>query len=427
MRPQAAARWLFAILLTTPALAGCLQPAEDVEPAGIVDDAAAALPPLALVPDVITGLAPASHVEFGAGNDLAFHGDFVFVATHNNGMRVIDASDPANAVEVAAVDCNGKDIGVVDLGSRVIVTISSQGDDACPDAAPGGGIRLVDVTNATAPVVLGQVPLNYGSHTHTPYGNTGLIYNSAYDLTNPFAHHRSEIVDVSDPDAPEKVGEFMFPQSSLSHGCHDILAEPQFDRAVCAGITETMIWDTTDPLAPKVVSTIRNPLLNIHHSAATARNGTLLILGDEFGGAIPPACQPAGVAPTGAIWFYDISDVASPEQLGFLPPPKGDAGTMCTAHNFNVIEGHDMLVAGFYSAGTLLVDFSDPANPVQVDQQKQAGTSSWASYYYRGAVFSGDGGRGLDVYLLAGDEGHDHADGEGDAVTLPALPGVRVR
>lgn len=406
-------RPLVALMLIATALAGCLQSPSDPVEANAVADGAWAQSLLAVVPETITGLEAASQVEFGAGNDLAFHGDLVFVATHNNGMHIIDASDPVAPVELAVAECSGKDIGVVDLGERVIVTISSQGDDGCPDAAPRGGIRLVDVTNATMPVVLGQVALKYGSHTHTPYGDTGIIYNSAYNLaSNPTAspkdHSRSEIVDISDPENPVVAGELMFPATSTSIGCHDILAEPEFDRAICGGITETMIWDTTDPLAPVVKGVLINPLINIHHSVDTARNGTLLIIGDEFGGAAAPACNPSGMAPTGAIWFYTIDGYMFGDLMGFVPPPSGGPGTVCTAHNFNVIEGHDMLVAGFYTAGTLLIDFSEPTAPVVIDNERPTGTSSWASYYYRGVVFSGDGGRGLDIYTLSGEGEHAH-------------------
>jgi len=386
-------------LVMTLALAGCIQ-----LPSSTVDtDVEAAMGLLLEVPATITGLEPVGGLEFGAGNDLAFYGDLAFVATHNNGMHVVDIRDPAAPVEVALVECSGKDIDVRMIGARLIVTISSQGDDGCPDAAGSGGIRLVDVTNASAPVVLGQVALKYGSHTHTPYGNTGLIYNSAYNLGNPLAspkdHSRSEIVNISDPDAPVVDGEFLFPATSSSIGCHDILTEPHLNRAICGAISETMIWDTTDPHKPVVVSTITNPLLSIHHSAATSRNGTLLALGDEYAGVLAPACHPAGAAPTGAIWFYDISDSASPKPLGFVPPPAGEPGTACTAHNFNWVDDN-FLVSGFYSAGTLLIDATDPANPKVASQQMQSPTSSWASYYYRGAVFSGDGARGLDVYKL---------------------------
>ena len=396
-----AMRALALALASAALLAGCVTPPaittepESAVPTGLLLD----------LPETIAGLEPLANVEFGAGNDLAFFGDLVFVATHNNGMHVIDVSDPAAPVELAVVECNGKDIDAREIAGRVIVTISSQSDDKCPDAAPKGGIRLVDATDPAAPVVLSQVPLKYGSHTHTPYGNTGLIYNSAYNLASdplasPKDHSRSEIVNISDPWSPTVDGEFLFPETSSSIGCHDILTEPHLHRAICGAISETMIWDTTDPQRPKVVSTITNPLLNIHHSAATARNGTLLALGDEWAGAIAPACIPTGApAPTGAIWFYDISDAANPKELGSLPPPKGEQGKTCTAHNFNFVDD-DHLVSGFYSAGTLLIDVSDPASPKVVTQMTQAPTSSWASYYYRGAVFSGDGVRGLDIYQL---------------------------
>jgi hypothetical protein len=388
-------RPLVGLIVLLPALAGCLSPAGPLDSAG----ADGALPPVVL-PEVISAIEPLANVPFGGGNDLAFEGNFAYVASHGSGMHIVDITDPANPVEVAVVECNGKDIDVIQLETRRIVVIASQGDDGCPDAAPSGGIRLVDVTDATQPVVLGQVALQYGAHTMTPYGDTGLIYNSAYDLANPLAYHKSEIIDVSNPDDPKLAGAFAFPQTSLSPGCHDILAEPERDRAICAGITETMIWDTTDPMAPKVVSTIHNPLINIHHSAATARDGELLILGDEFGGALAPACNPSGQGPTGAVFFFDISNPASPQMLGFLPPPAGGPGKVCTAHNFNVIEDRDLMVAAFYTGGTLLIDFSDPASPKALSQQAPTDGSAWASYYYRGAVYSGDGGLGLNVYKL---------------------------
>ncbi len=395
---QGALRWLFiSMSLVLPAFAGCISPGAETDAATSGGDEASA--PV-MIPDVIAGIELLANVPFSGGNDLAFEGQYAYVSTHGNGMHVIDISDPTNPVEVSVVECSGKDIDVIQLETRRIVVIASQSDDGCPESSPRGGIRLVDVTKPAEPAVLAQVPLEFGAHTLTPYGDTGLIYVSAYDLTNPLKYHRSDIVDITNPDDPKLAGAFPFPATSLSHGCHDILAEPHRDRAICAGITETMIWDTTDPLSPKVVSTIRNPGISIHHSAATARDGTLLILGDEYGGALAPACNPSGQGPTGALWFYDITNIADPQVLGFLPPPPGGPGKVCTAHNFNVIEGRDAMVAGFYSGGTVLVDFSNPASPKMLQQQAPADGSAWAAYYYNGYVYTGDGGRGLDVYML---------------------------
>lgn len=393
---MSAVRLAVLLLLAAPALAGCVAPPTDA-PSDVAG--AAAQGNLVDVPAKITKLVPAAQVAFGGGNDLVFRDHYAYVSS-GSGMHVIDIADPKAPKEVGLVPCLGHDISVVDTPKGRIVAISYQGsDDKCPKPVAGGGLRLVNVTDPTNPVVLSQVGLMQGSHTATPYGDTGLIFNSAYDLTNPLAVHRSQIVNISDPDAPKLVGEFMFPQDSTSPGCHDILMEPQYHRAVCAGITETMIWDMKDPMKPKVLSTIRNPALNIHHSAASARNGTLLILGDEYAGAIAPACHPASTAPTGAIWFYDVKDAANPQMLGFLPPPAGDGGKLCTAHNFNVIDDNHM-VSAFYQGGSILIDFTSPASPKALSQQAPPDGTAWAAYYYRGAVFSGDTQRGLNVYTL---------------------------
>ncbi|HVL49212.1 MAG TPA: hypothetical protein VM889_11695 [Candidatus Thermoplasmatota archaeon] len=382
-------------LLVLPALAGCVS----TPGAGDGGDPRLEAPRAPYVlPDVVTKLDPVRRVDFGGGNDIAFKGGYAYVSSRS-GLHVVDIRDPENATEVGSVPCRGIDVGVVETTKGRIATISYQGDDGCPGAAPSGGIRLVDVTDPANPVALSQVPLKYGSHTHTPWGDTGLVYNSAYDLVNVMAHHKSEIVDVSDPTAPKVVGAFEFPATSKAPGCHDILAEPERSRAICGGIHETMIWDMKDPMKPRVIATLTNPAINIHHSAATALNGTLLIIGDESGGALAPACPAHGRTPTGALWFYTLAPNGDVQLKGYFSPPRGN-GNVCTAHNFNVVADRPLVVAGFYSGGTMLVDFKDPANPKLVSQVAPPDGSAWAAYWHEGAVYTGDGGRGLDVYRL---------------------------
>ncbi|HWG90121.1 MAG TPA: hypothetical protein VNZ52_04650 [Candidatus Thermoplasmatota archaeon] len=388
---------LAALLAGALALAGCITAPEAETPSQNHEGPLA--PEVPELPELITKLALTGSLEIGGANDLVFRDHYAYVSA-GSGTYVVDITNHTAPVQVSMVECKGKDIGVVDLPTgRRILTVSWQADDGCPGAAPAGGIRLVDVTDPAAPVVLPQVPLRFGSHTNSPYGDTGIVYNSAYNLNNPFDHHRAEIVDITTPEEPKVAGELMFPLvGSTSPGCHDILTEPQYHRAVCAGITETMIWDTTDPLAPKITDYLVNPLINIHHSAVSTHNGTLLVIGDEFAGALGPGCN--GPAPTGAVWFYGIDGYRFTEMLGYFPPPANPGKTPCTAHNFNVVEGKDLLVSAFYTSGTMLIDFSDPGAPKLVDQQVPEGTVAWAAYYYNGAVYTGDSGRGLDVFLL---------------------------
>jgi hypothetical protein len=53
-------------------------------------------------------------------------------------------------------------------------------------------------------------------------------------------------------------------------------------------------------------------------------DGKLLAINDE--NITANDCVDADT-PTGAIWFYDISDIESPQLLSFVSPPRGNTGS----------------------------------------------------------------------------------------------------
>jgi hypothetical protein len=90
-----------------------------------------------------------------------------------------------------------------------------------------------------------------------------------------------------------------------------------------------------------------------------------------------------------------------------MPRTQGDAWP-CTYHNFNVVpttEGY-VLVAGAYTAGVSVVDFTDPSHPEEVAFFDAGGpnpSNTWSAYWYDGFVYATDfGNRGLDVFALPG-------------------------
>jgi hypothetical protein len=171
---------------------------------------------------------------------------------------------------------------------------------------------------------------------------------------------------------------------------------------------------------------------SLHHFATASNDGSILIIGDEHrGGGNPGACfhydPVTGTStPLGALWFFDISDLSDPVLLSWLSPPfvapvvptlptspntdpsvigqlVGGAYTAvpnCTAHFGQVLPGQDKIVIGWYSAGVLLIDFSDPGNPVILDQYQPEGVNTWSARVSNGYVFTGDIGRGMDVLKL---------------------------
>ena len=110
----------------------------------------------------------------------------------------------------------------------------------------------------------------------------------------------------------------------------------------------------------------------------------------------------------GAIWLYDVSDIANPQLQGFVSPPRGNypvgalsgAQESCTAHNFDFIPGTRALVAAWIGGGTSVIDLTDPAAPKEIAHYKPDDTAAMSSYWHRGLIWIGDFSRGVDVLAL---------------------------
>jgi hypothetical protein len=87
----------------------------------------------------------------------------------------------------------------------------------------------------------------------------------------------------------------------------------------------------------------------------------------------------------------------------------------CVSHlpSLVPVPGRNIMVQAWYQAGVSMVDFTDPANPVEIgywDRGPISGTSLvlgglWSSYWYNGAVYGSEIARGFDSYrLLASDQ-----------------------
>ena len=81
----------------------------------------------------------------------------------------------------------------------------------------------------------------------------------------------------------------------------------------------------------------------------------------------------------------------------------------------------------WYGQGTRFLDISKPENPIQVAYYRPANGNVWASYLYKGYIYTADQGRGVDVLRFtrgakAADrepQGGRRADAVGHAADLP--------
>jgi hypothetical protein len=354
-----------------------------------------------------------AHDQFGYATDMAFRGNLLVAgsgrwdsnADDDSGIYVYNIGNPARPKLMGFANCLAwhADVGI--WKNLAFQSHDSTGDNqGCSPGEGKEGVRIFDIRGGT-PTSIGFAETIHGSHNLTTVGDTGLVYVSSYNLTNPADVDGVSIVDVAaDPVAPPVTFlEFPDADNSPQHedmrndsgavpaspGCHDIGLALDRNLAFCAGITETQIWDITNPRDPVIIDIIYNPGVNIHHGAYPNAEGDILVLNDEWLGAsgLNTGCL-APRQPTGALWFYDIEDPRNPRPLSYWAPPEPDpTEDFCTSHFFGTFPDRDWLVTSWYDHGVWVVDFTDPLAPTTVASAEPEGANFWAAYPHRGHLF----------------------------------------
>ncbi|MGB1586975.1 MAG: LVIVD repeat-containing protein [Thermoplasmatota archaeon] len=366
------------------------------------------------LPDTVTGFNYVGLGDPNATSGLWLHGNYAYLSG-GVGLRIVDISDPTNPVLVAS-DIEGT------TGSRDVDILEHPNGRLYAALAHGGArMTLVDVTDPTFPLVVSEVTNIGAAHNLAVVPNTTIVYNSISINTNVAGDvgtlGKIDIIDFADPENPV-VKEFWFPAAITTPGgvpkvvvsttCHDITFHAGRELAYCAGVTDTQIWSISDPWNPEIIQVIDWPLVNIHHAVWATQDGDMLILGDEIAGVAAPVPGCGNSMPTSALWFIDVSNLEVPTPVGYYQVSHDaisasvEAGgpQYCSTHFGTLVEDRPLLVMGHYTAGTSLVDFSDPANAVEVDLYTAAGTNTWEARYHNGHVYTGDTGRGMEILRI---------------------------
>lgn len=374
------------------------------------------------------------------GSDLAFQGDLIVTGSYSGTAFFKILARAPYLEQIGFHQCPGgqgdvsvyKDLAFVSLDSPQSADAIGCSEPSAKKSAGKEGIRILDISDPAHPVQVHFVETDCGSHTHVinPHGDTVYIYNQSYPLgvqtaTCSVASHRKVSiieVPVNSPTKAEVVGTL---DVSPEIGCHDVTIFPSGKLAAAACIGESQIWDVGNPAKPEIVSRIFNPSIEIHHGAGVTWDEKYLAIADEFAGSVTGECAGDQNSPVGALWFYDISDPASPEVVGYYNVPRGarpqsveEVGYMaCTSHNFNILpmkkKGRYIAAVGYRSAGLSLVDFSDPGAPEELAFYHQLEDGMvpdiWSGYWYNGRVYTNDNGasRGLSVYEVDGLSGRE--------------------
>ncbi len=282
---------------------------------------------------------PANPGDFGFVNsDLALEGDHAFVGNFN-GFQIYDISDPANPAIRTAVVCPGGQGEVSVYGNLLFMSAEetrARTDCGAPAVPTGNplrfrGVRIFDISNLDLPVQVATVQTCRGSHTHT-------LLKSKHDDENIYVY-------VSGTGGVRSATELASCKALVP--ANTPLTTPQFDE----GLSQWRIEVIKVPLgAPQNAAVVTGPRL--FKDAATGQLNSL-----QNG---PPGLHPSGVP--------------------YSPSPSTDS-----CHDLTTYPEID-LAAGACEGNGLLLDISDPANPVRIDEVSDPNFSYW-----HGATFSNDG------------------------------------
>ncbi|MFZ1700189.1 MAG: hypothetical protein WBO10_10040 [Pyrinomonadaceae bacterium] len=348
--------------------------------------------------------------------------------------------------------------GRLDCGEQGFPPVMpTAGQEQAPPAASKDrfrGVRIFDISDITNPKQVAAVQTCRGSHTHTlvpdPKDKDNVyIYVSG----TSFVRQDEELAGCSDGPADkdpntarfridvikvplaapqnakivstprifgdEKTGAINALKSGATHGverpvetdqCHDITAYPEIGLAAGACSGNGILLDIRDPVNPKRVESVNDPNYAYWHSASFSNDGKKVVFTDEWGGGMGARCREndPNVWGANAIFKRDGNKLTFASYYK-LPAAQSESEN-CVAHNGSLVPvpGRDIKVQAWYQGGISLMDFTDPAKPMEIayfdrgpiDDKMLIMGGSWSAYWYNGRIYSSEIARGLDIFEL---------------------------
>jgi hypothetical protein len=402
---------------------------------------------------------PAQVADFAfANSDLAFRGNLVFQGNYN-GFQVWDVSDPSDPELRTSFICPGGQGDLSVYGDLLFMSVEqtrgrvdcgTQGVQEPASDERFRGVRIFDISDLDNPRQIAAVQTCRGSHTHTllkdPQDDENLyVYVQGTGPVRPVAElegcsglppeedpntslFRIEIIQVpldapqsariinkprifADPETGDIAGLYEGgDQTAQTNACHDITTYPAIGRAAGACSGNGILLDITDPANPVRIDEVFDPNFAYWHSATFDNEGSKVIFTDELGGGAQARCQATDRPEWGADAIFTLDDGELNHVSYYKIPAPQTPFENCVAHNGSLIPvpGRDIMVQSWYQGGVSVFDFTDPENPVEIAFFDRGPLSPdelilggyWSAYWYNGAIYGSEIGRGLDVFRL---------------------------
>jgi choice-of-anchor B domain-containing protein len=323
------------------------------------------------------------------GVELAIYG-------HNSGTSFVDATDPANAVEIFNLP------GPFSIW-RDMCTYQNYCYIVTEGNGPGFGIQIVDLSDPLNPVHL-------STYTGSGYQTAHNIWiDEAAGIAYPCGAVGGgmHVLSLADPENPVQLSFFN------PYYIHDLYVGGGRGYAGAISSGSLRIINTSNPAA---LSTIASHFYSgaATHNAWPNSAGTHCLTTDETGG--------------GHLKIWDITGLPSVTLASEYFPSNEPS----VIHDIRV--KNDICYISHYLAGTRVVDVTDPTNPVEIgyyDTHPLPGAvydGNWGVYPFRpdDILYASDRQTGLHILRFDGDYAGAISGVVRDAGTLAPLTGASV-
>ncbi len=305
----------------------------------------------------------------------------IVTAFDDDGVQIMDITDPANPVPVSATYDGSVALGALDgvngvevfgSGGRTYVIVTAINDDGVQimditdpanltstvfddsvevDVEPGVSQELADVIlEATNSTELASTVFGVGNRTYT-------VVATLYD-------NATQIMDITDPTMPVPVSAVFDDSKELGalSFSHDIEVFESGDRtyAIVAVLYDgsVQIIDVTNPANPSHISVILDGV--VEFSAVDKEvDVETFVVGDRTYAIVATLYG-------GGVQIMDITNPANPSHTSAVLDGSGDLGDMSVRLDMEVFGVGDRIyamVAAWPDGGVYIIDVTNPANP----------------------------------------------------------------
>jgi hypothetical protein len=286
-------------------------------------------------------------------SDLAFTGD-VAVSGNYRGFGLYDVSDPNDPQLRTTVNCVGGQGDVSVVGDLLFVSVESaaarvdcgpQGNSLGAQASRLRGVRIFDISDLDAPQQVAVIQTCRGSHTHTvvPDPNDDRVVY-VYNSGTSSQRNAAESVHTPQGFVNNRCGQTSATSANPSQWMIEVIKVPLDDPGAASVVTEARLF--ADP-ETGAVNGLQNTPAGTPHPCSSDPDPAFF-------------CAPAGG--------------------NYSPTPNTN-----TCHDITSYAEFGIAVGACQGNG-ILIDITDPANPVRLDAVADPNFSYWHS-----ATLSNDG------------------------------------